>query len=454
MTSTDLHTGIPTTATDRPTAAPTGIGADARALGAWARTLPGRLAGWLLRLAVAAWRYAWTVYAVVRLGLLWASFCGNSGLAERRTRSRDGDTKISVHRVPRVKLTEITQHGWRMRVRVRPGQHLGHYLDAAAALRHVARAQAVKPRELWDHPGFLEVSVLRRDPLRRVLERPRQLGTGRIVVGATETGAPLVLDFREQPHWLVSGATDSGKSSLIAAALSALAPTSAVLVSWDLKFGIEAEPFRPRFTDVVTTAAGVTAWCQRLLDLAESRAELLKQLPAGSVSEAEDVHGIHLRRVYVFCDEVAELATKQDETNPDELLRQVLRLVQLCRAMGIHLIVAGQRFGSDLGKTVTSIRAQLGGRICLRVNDEETAKMVLSGLDPEVHQRAMTLPHKGMAIVQRRADWEYARASYQTGPERAAIAARHSDKAISWQQLLADDAAAIAARHSSGTGER
>ncbi|MQA16087.1 MAG: hypothetical protein GEV09_18630 [Pseudonocardiaceae bacterium] len=123
---------------------------------------------------------------------------------------------------------------------------------------------------LWEQPGFLEISVLRRDPLRRVLERPRALGTGRIVVGATETGVPLVLDFREQPHWLVSGATDSGKSSLIAAGLSALAPTSAVLISWDLKFGIEAEPFRPRFTDVVTTAAGVAHWCQRLLALAES----------------------------------------------------------------------------------------------------------------------------------------------------------------------------------------
>ncbi len=80
-------------------------------------------------------------------------------------------------------------------------------------------------------------------------------------------------------------------------------------------------------------------------------------------------------------------------------------MVQLVRAMGIHVILCGQRFGSDLGKHVTSIRAQVSGRICLQVNDTQTAEMVLGGLDSEVQRRALGLARPGMAIVPAGQDW-------------------------------------------------
>lgn len=408
----------------------------------WARTMSARIAAALLRGSVTGWRYLCTLYAVMRLGLLWRRFCASTGLAEQRHRTNreTGKTKTTIRRVPKLERVRVTPHGWTMRVKLRPGQHLDLYTERTAPLRHFARAQAVKPAELWHQPGFLEIAVLRRDPLRRVLVRPREVDPGQLVIGTTETGGPFLLDFNTEPHWLVSGATDSGKSSLLAACLCALAPTRDLLVSWDLKFGIEGEAFRARFSDVTTTAAGVRDWCTRLLTLAAARAELFKTWQVANIAEAETQHGIHLRRVYVFCDEVAELATSHDGIKPEELLGEVLRVVQLCRAMGIHLIVAGQRFGSDLGKLVTAIRAQLGGRICLRVNDEETARMVLAGLDPEVHARALCLPHKGMAIVKHRGDWHYARASYQPSPERYAIAACHADKRITWEALLVEDA--------------
>jgi S-DNA-T family DNA segregation ATPase FtsK/SpoIIIE len=111
--------------------------------------------------------------------------------------------------------------------------------------------------------------------------------------------------------------------------------------------------------------------------------------------------------------------------------------------MGIHVILCGQRFGSDLGKNITSIRAQVSGRVCLRVNDPQTAEMVLSGLASEDQKRALTLLRPGMAIVQTGPTWHYARCSYLTTVEIRALAAAHADKRITWDELVLDDRAAV-----------
>ena len=42
--------------------------------------------------------------------------------------------------------------------------------------------------------------------------------------------------------------------------------------------------------------------------------------------------------------------------------------------------MSGQRIGSDLGPGVTALRAQLGGRVCHQVADEETAARIISRL--------------------------------------------------------------------------
>jgi S-DNA-T family DNA segregation ATPase FtsK/SpoIIIE len=140
----------------------------------------------------------------------------------------------------------------------------------------------------------------------------------------------------------------------------------------------------------------------------------------------------------------AELAFDHDaERTADKVLRELLRIVQLVRAMGIHVILCGQRFGSDLGKTITSIRAQVSGRACLKVNDPQTAEMVLSGLAAEDQKRALTLTRAGMAIVQDGRAWHYARCSYLSNVEIRALAAAHADRRIGWDELILADRAAL-----------
>jgi S-DNA-T family DNA segregation ATPase FtsK/SpoIIIE len=221
------------------------------------------------------------------------------------------------------------------------------------------------------------------------------------------------------------------------------------MVFWDLKFGIEAEAWKARYTEVATTQPEVLASAGRVLWLAEQRAAILRELGCRNVTEADEL-GVHLRRVYVLVDEVAELAHDHTEDRTAEkVLRELLRIVQLVRAMGIHVILCGQRFGSDLGKHVTSIRAQVSGRVCLQVHDIQTAEMVLSGLDTETQERALTLNRPGLAIVQDGQRWYYARCSYLSTAEVRAMAAAHADRRIGWEQLVLADRAAVDNHHAS-----
>jgi S-DNA-T family DNA segregation ATPase FtsK/SpoIIIE len=83
------------------------------------------------------------------------------------------------------------------------------------------------------------------------------------------------------------------------------------------------------------------------------------------------------------------------------MVTQLIRLAQLGRAAGIYLEVCGQRFGAELGKGATMLRAQLTGRVCHRVNDEASAKMALGDIAPEAVGAACAIaPERpGLAVA-------------------------------------------------------
>jgi S-DNA-T family DNA segregation ATPase FtsK/SpoIIIE len=408
-----------------------------------------RVTGSASRCVVIGWRYSLTMITVIRLGLVWAKVCGRLNLADARTsyHAESGAAKVVVRNVPKISRIALTPHGWSQVVRLTPGQTLDDYESATPALRHAARVQTVKVRELPERPGFVEMRVLRRDPLRHVTERPRPLSTSRFVVGSAEDGQPFVVDFDTNPHLLVSGATGSGKSGFLGALLTGIAQTPALLAYWDLKWGIEAEPWRPRCTEIVTTQPEVRASTTQLLEHVGRRAELLKKVGVRSVAEAEAL-GLFLRRVYLVVDEVAEVALDHGHKDDDGtklvelILPELLSIVQRVRAFGFHVVLCGQRFGSDLGPKITAIRAQVSGRVCLAVNDRQTAEMVLPGYAPEVHEAVMGINRPGLGVVADGRDWHLGRSAFQLAEEIKAVAQTTARHAITWDQLQADDQAA------------
>lgn len=440
-----------------PAAVPLAIDAPDRAR--WALTWAWivRVTGWTARRLLVGWRLALTLAAAIRLGLIWSSFCAGVGIADQRTHvdPETGRMRVQVHNVPKTSQLRITEHGWTQTVKLRPGHDLDKWTAACGPLRHAARVQTVKAVEIPDRPGFVQLRVLRRDPLSVVTERPRALSSSSFVVGATENGDPWALDFGRLPHWLICGGTGSGKSGLLACLLAAIATTDALMIGWDLKWGIEAEAFRDRYGEICTTQAEVKASTAQVLAVAAQRAELFRVLGVRSIDEAATL-GVVLRRVVLVVDEVAEVALDHGEKDAegkklvDLIQPELLSIVQRVRAFGIHVVLCGQRFGSDLGKSITAIRAQVPGRVCLSVNDVQTAEMTLPGYPREVHDRVLTMTRPGLAIVADGLDWHYGRSAFLTATEVRAVATSTAHHRIDWAGLAVADRAALAGYRAGG----
>ncbi|MFD0854578.1 FtsK/SpoIIIE domain-containing protein, partial [Actinomadura adrarensis] len=293
-----------------------------------------------------------------------------------------------------------TPYGWRLRVKLLDGQVPEDYAKVADRFAHSWRVHGV--RVLEHKPGRITLLATRRDPL-KVVTVPG--GSAELLVvrpGVLENGEPWVMDFRTVPHWLIVGATQSGKSNLANAVIKALAPQPVAIVGFDLKGGVEFTPYASRLSALATTRKESVDLLQELVTEVEDRMATCRAHGARNIWKlAESARPVP---IVVLVDEVAELFLMADKSEKDEVSKTgtaLLRVAQLGRAFGVFLIICGQRVGSDLGPGVTALRAQLTGRVCHRVNDPETANMALGDLDPAALDVARSIAPEtpGVAVV-------------------------------------------------------
>ncbi|MCQ0023148.1 FtsK/SpoIIIE domain-containing protein [Streptomyces somaliensis DSM 40738] len=311
---------------------------------------------------------------------------------------------------PRRSLPRPTGSGLVMRLRMAAGQAPEDFTASADRLRHAWGAHAVYVRPT--KPGWLELRLVGWDVLAEVRPFRRRLAAGplRLPLALREDGEWHVRDFRTVPHELILGATQSGKSVYLRNLLCGLARQPVVLVGIDCKWGVELAPFAPRLSALADTPDRADGLLDALLEEMEARFRLIG-LSSGAGPDAvltSDVWGlpeaVRPVPVVLVVDEVAELflaANKDDEKRRDAMVTKLIRLAQLGRAAGIYLEVCGQRFGSELGKGATMLRAQLTGRVCHRVNDETSATMALGDIAPEAVLAATAIPAErpGVAVV-------------------------------------------------------
>ncbi|MEO3750502.1 FtsK/SpoIIIE domain-containing protein [Streptomyces sp. B6B3] len=313
---------------------------------------------------------------------------------------------------PRRGLLRPTSTGLRLRLRLAPGQEVADVVASSERLRHAWGVHAVYVSEA--KPGTVELRLVGFDVLRNV-RMPRQSGGGhlRVPVALREDATAFVRDYRAVPHALTLGATLSGKSMYQRHLLSGLAGQNVALVGIDCKRGVELSPFAARLSALATAPNQAAELLPVLVRLMDERYDLIRarqSIPPDVAAEeiTSDIWGLPETErpvpVVVFIDEVAELfltATRKDEERRDEMVTHLVRLAQLGRAAGIYLEICGQRFGAELGKGATMLRAQLTGRVCHRVNDEASAKMALGDIAPEAVAAACTIPAErpGLAVA-------------------------------------------------------
>ncbi|MBU0493687.1 MAG: hypothetical protein KKB13_17715 [Chloroflexi bacterium] len=208
-------------------------------------------------------------------------------------------------------------------------------------------------------PGDLAETMIRLGDLNR---HPHT--DGRWVAGKNEHGVTVVPGLHDQtPHWLVSGATGSGKSVALRSAVLQLSQDSAnALVLVDGKFG-EGLGDLARLPGVVGPVAVDAATTQSALGWA-----------CVQMRERYTTPGQHGRVVVIF-DEFQELAT-------DAVVMNLLRkLAAQGRAAGVHLIAATQHPTVDAFGDATT-RRNLVGKIALRVADPDASRVAVGGRLP------------------------------------------------------------------------
>ncbi|MCQ3935962.1 MAG: DNA translocase FtsK [Chloroflexi bacterium] len=203
-----------------------------------------------------------------------------------------------------------------------------------------------------------------------------------IALGRDVSGNPLVADLARMPHLLIAGATGSGKSVCITSIAACLAmnntPEELRMVMIDSKM-VELIRFNglPHLYGKVETnlnrIMGVLRWVvvemehrYRLLESAHAR-----DLTSYNKKMARTASGQPLPRIVVLIDELADLMMSA----PDQTEHNLVRLAQMARATGIHLVVATQRPSTDV---VTGlIKANFPARLAFAVASGTDSRVIL-----------------------------------------------------------------------------
>ncbi|MFJ8199091.1 FtsK/SpoIIIE domain-containing protein [Streptomyces sp. NPDC096152] len=330
---------------------------------------------------------------------------------------------------PRVSFPRATRMGLTVIVRLHAGQTPATFLKAADALVHAWKVHAV--RVTSPERGLVLLTATATDPLERpgLATAPAELLSA--LIGVLENGGAWVMNLRLVPHWLIAGATRSGKSTLVARLITQLATQPVALVGIDCKGGMELGLFAGRLSALATCRREAVAVLSALVVDMQDRMSACRAAGVRSIWELPEK--LRPVPVVVIVDEIAELylsdGTRESKAEADQCSTLLLRLAQLGAALGLHLVVAGQRVGSDLGPGVTALRAQLGGRVCHRVNDPGTAEMTLGDLnkDAVAVAQSITAEERGVAVCTGpEGGWSRAR-SHLTSTEEAVLTARKCD---------------------------
>ncbi|GAB5602736.1 DNA translocase FtsK [Thermus sp. FJN-A] len=224
-----------------------------------------------------------------------------------------------------------------------------------------------------------------------------------LVLGKSIEGEIWVRDLAKMPHLLIAGSTGSGKSVainvLIASLLFKHLPTALRLLLIDPKM-VELTPYEgiPHLVRPVVTspeeAAGVL---QGAVAHMERRYRLMSQVGARNLEQYNAKVGPEeaLPYLVIVVDELADLMM----TAPKEVESAILRLAQMARATGMHLILATQRPSVDI--LTSLIKVNIPARLAFAVSsgfdsrtilDTQGAEKLIGQGDALFYQPGLTKP--------------------------------------------------------------
>jgi S-DNA-T family DNA segregation ATPase FtsK/SpoIIIE len=298
----------------------------------------------------------------------------------RRVVERDANGKAVVGDNGQQRTTEVEVS--RTRVRVNRITALQNDLALALAAPALRIEAPVPGKQILgiEVPNITKTTVALRDMLESpAYKKAAENGALPIALGTGVTGESAVPDLASMPHLLIAGATGSGKSvclnSIIISLLMNYSPEQLRFVLIDPK-RVELTPFSSiphlAFSEIVVDIDKIRGALQAVINEMESR---YRRFAKAGVRDLERFNqqsgGRPLPYWVVVVDELADVML----ANPFQVERQIVRLAQLARATGIHLVIATQRPSVDV---VTGlIKANFPTRVAFSVASQVDSRTVI-----------------------------------------------------------------------------
>jgi len=224
-----------------------------------------------------------------------------------------------------------------------------------------------------------------------------------LILGKSIDGEMWVRDLAGMPHLLIAGSTGSGKSvcvnTLVMSLLYRYQASELRFLMIDPKM-VELTPYDgiPHLVrGVVTNPADAAGVLLGAVAHMERRYKMMSQVGARNLEQfnakMRELGEPELPMLVIVIDELADLMI----TSPKEVEQAILRLAQMARATGMHLILATQRPSVDI--LTSLIKVNIPARIAFAVSSSHDSRTILdsTGAERLIGQGDMLFHQPGLA---------------------------------------------------------
>jgi S-DNA-T family DNA segregation ATPase FtsK/SpoIIIE len=223
----------------------------------------------------------------------------------------------------------------------------------------------------------------------KLFSQDKEGGKLKVVLGKDIMGKPQYMEINKTPHLLIAGATGSGKSvcvnCIISSILMRAKPDEVKLIMVDPK-KVELGMYNciPHLLmPVITDPKKASAALQKVVDEMMKRYDLFEESRTKNIESYNNYLSNKnkdlplesqiplLPYMVVIIDELADLMVVAKKEVEDS----IMRITQMARAAGIHLIVATQRPSTDVITGV--IKANIPSRIAFAVSSQIDSRTIL-----------------------------------------------------------------------------
>ncbi len=204
-----------------------------------------------------------------------------------------------------------------------------------------------------------------------------------VALGKDITGSSIFDNLSKMPHLLIAGATGSGKSVAIHALITSLLYRNP---PENLKF-IMIDPKRVELTlyngiphlltPVITDPKKSIIALKWLAKEMERRYDLFEKASVRDINSYHRSRSEPLPFIVIIIDELADLM----QSYPRELEAGIVRLAQMSRAVGIHLVLSTQR--PSVNVITGLIKANIPSRLALQVASQVDSRTILDAAGAE-----------------------------------------------------------------------